>query len=232
MIAVILAKNEADVIGYTVANLFAQGCDSVLVADNLSTDATAEVARAAGASILIDSDPGHHQAEKMNRLIAGAAGRHEWVIPCDADELWSGLHRLDGFDVARAAPLVHVPHESDDDDPNPFLRITHRQPHPEPHPKVCFRYQHGVALDEGNHYVTGAGPRTTGVDVRHFQYRTLEQVARKVRDGSKALLAAGKPRSTGQHWHDLADLDDERLAAWWADYCRQPTIHDPAPWRR
>jgi hypothetical protein len=40
VIAVTMVKDEADVIGPVIANLFAQGVDHIIAADNLSTDRT------------------------------------------------------------------------------------------------------------------------------------------------------------------------------------------------
>jgi len=50
--AISMVKNEEDIIGESVTNLLAQGVDYVLIADNQSTDATAQLAQGAGALVV------------------------------------------------------------------------------------------------------------------------------------------------------------------------------------
>lgn len=219
MIAITMARNEEDIIGKTVAHLMTQGVDVVYVADNLSTDWTASVAEIAGAIVVPDRDPAYRQSAKMTRLAERFAHEGEWVIPFDADEYWSGLAKLESADcdIAPAAPHVHV-----HGDRRALMN--------EPQPKVAFRWRPGATISLGNHWVEGAGDRITYglINVCHHQYRTLEQVKRKVCDGTRALDLAGFEKdSYGAHWRELAALDDEALEAWWATYTNQPTVACP-----
>ena len=72
-VAVCMARDEADVIGSTVAHMLAQ-VDAVIVADNLSTDRTREILdQLAGGSsgrlvVVEDPDPAYRQSEKMTAL--------------------------------------------------------------------------------------------------------------------------------------------------------------------
>jgi glycosyltransferase involved in cell wall biosynthesis len=232
MLAVSMARDEADIIAVTVGHLLAQGVDRVVVLDNGSADETPGLLAELGAEVIRDDRVDYQQARIMTDL-ASRADVGEWVVPFDADELWTGLTLLDSLDadVAIARPFVHVPHVDDVEDPNPCRRIVHRQPHPERLPKVAFRWRPGIVVDMGNHAVIGGSGRNAepGLDVRHFQYRSLEQLSRKVRSGTAALDAARMPPTVGAHWRTLAALSDEALAAWWADYITQETVLDPAP---
>lgn len=78
---VVIAKNEADRIGRCVASLAAL-CRDVLVLDSGSTDATAEIARAAGARVEQQVWLGF--AAQKNAAIARAS--QPWVLLLDADE--------------------------------------------------------------------------------------------------------------------------------------------------
>lgn len=209
VIAVCTARDEADIIEHTVAHLIAQGA-RVIVADNLSTDGTGLAAMLAGATVELDDDPAYRQSEKMTALAAKHARPGEWVIPFDADEEWSGLADLDDtFDIASVHPVVQVP------DGTPW-----RDGYTEQQPKVAFRWQPGCVIAQGNHAVSGAGPivRDGALTVKHFQYRTLEQMKRKVRNGTAALQAAGLPETSGAHWRQLAGRTDAELEDWWARY--------------
>lgn len=89
-----LVKDEVDVIEHTVRHLLSHDIAEVIVADNLSTDGTFDLLTAlAGADerviVRTDQEQAYYQSEKTTRLAQEALERgHQWVIPCDADELW------------------------------------------------------------------------------------------------------------------------------------------------
>ncbi len=236
-----MMRDEFDIAGYTIAHLLNQKVDSIIVADNLSSDGTSELLAGMAKAdsrvcVVQDDEPAHWQGSKMTNLIAAYADPGEWVIPFDADELWTGIDKLDDLDadLVSCTPFVHVPQMMEfldlQDEQNPYLVFLHRQNHSEPQPKVAFRYQPGVVVAEGNHQVHGVGYRKVDniLDVRHFQYRTLLQVRRKVDQGTAALIAAGMQPAIGSHWRELAAKSDEELDDWWFGYCNQPVILDPA----
>lgn len=208
-----MAKNEADIIATSVGQLVRQGC-RVVVADNGSSDGTVEqIYDMSDVIILRDHDPAYHQAVKMTALAAKFAVEGEWVIPFDADELWWNLDRLDDtFDVATAHPHVHY---------GPC-----RQPGCEPHPKTAFRWRKTAHIEMGNHYVTGAGNRVADglLEVCHYQYRSFEQVRRKVTQGVAAYDLTAMPKMYGAHWRGLATLTDTELQDWFDDYTAKATV--------
>lgn len=221
MIAICMARDEDDIISGTVAHLFEQGVGRVVVADNLSTDSTAASARRMGALVVSDPDPAYRQADKMTALCQQYATEGEFVIPFDADEFWSGLDILNDedhlcpLDVVTAITHVHI---------GPKRVIGN-----ELHPKVAFRWTANAKLDMGNHRVFGAGPRRADnlLDVCHHQYRTLEQVKRKVTQGVAAYALTDLGATYGKHWRDIAALTDDELLQWWEHYITQPTTDCP-----
>lgn len=228
IVAVTMVRDEEDVIGYTLAHLLEQ-VDHAIVADNLSTDSTRDILEAFDRVTVID-DPveAYHQADKMTALahLAGDMGA-EWVVPFDADEAW-WLPDLDiDATVVTARPHVYVPHPTDPADPNPITRMHWRLPDPEKQSKVIFRYHPDAQLHMGQHDVVRPGPRVEAARVRHYQYRTLEQVRRKVSNGVGAYNASKLPDLYGTHWRVLDALDDVGLRDWWDGYTSQPLVHDP-----
>lgn len=225
-----MVRDEEDIIGWTL-ELMLSHVDHAIVADNLSTDHTREILESFGdkVSIVEDNEPAYYQAEKMTRLAhqAGDMGA-EWVIPFDADEAW-WLPDLDsiGAEVVLAHPHVYVPHADDSDDPNPISRLRWRLPNPERQAKVCFRYHRDAELHMGQHDVARPGHRVEAGRVRHYQYRSLDQVRRKVSNGVGAYNATNLPPLYGGHWRDLHVLDDAGLAAWWDGYLTQHLVYDP-----
>jgi glycosyltransferase involved in cell wall biosynthesis len=79
----IIAKNEARLIGQVVRNLRTVA-DEVVVADMASVDDTADLARAAGARVLSVPDFGFLEPA---RALAEAECSNEWILNLDADEL-------------------------------------------------------------------------------------------------------------------------------------------------
>ena len=83
--AVGMVRDEADVIGYTVQHLLAEGVDRVLIADNGSVEGTGDVLRDLGKDLPVTVVPDrlvpYEQGVKMTRLArcAAAAGA-AWVI--------------------------------------------------------------------------------------------------------------------------------------------------------
>ena len=249
-----MVRNEADILPTVLAHMTRQ-VDHVLVADNLSTDATPDVLAAAGVDVVIDDDPAYRQSEKMTALAriaydAGAA----WVVPFDADEVWhtrSGqrladhLTGLESADVAVAALYDHRTTDLDDPTvPDPVRRMTWRTPTPAALPKVAARTSPHLVIAMGNHMATYTDDRPVRhahgeVMVRHYPYRSVGQFIGKARQGAAALAATDLPRSVGAHWRQygrtLHDHGEDALAQHYrrefhyADPAAALLICDPAP---
>ena len=242
IVAVMMARDEADVIGYTLAHLLAEGVDHVIVSDNRSEDATRDIAASFGSvTVLDDPEPGYYQAQKMTDLALRAHGMGaEWVLPCDADEVFyvPGMYLGEFFrgcrtDVVTANVWDHV--ATDDDDPtatNPFARIRWRRQYPQRMPKVAFRAHPAAVLDMGNHDVAHPGTKGPGLYCRHYQYRTYEQMVRKLRNGREAYEASDLHPMYGTHWREGGARSDAEHWREWRRLCEEPgLIEDPAPWR-
>lgn len=105
----VIAFQEADRIADCVASL--SFCDEILVIDSQSTDATRELAEAAGATVEINHPfPGHREQKQH----AVDRAKHDWVLCLDADErvmdglreaiteLWrTGGPTVDAFEILR-----------------------------------------------------------------------------------------------------------------------------------
>ena len=79
--AVLITLNEAQRLDAALASV--SFCDEVLVVDAGSTDDTCEIARAAGARVVVNTPwPGF----VAQRNLAAERARHDWVLALDADE--------------------------------------------------------------------------------------------------------------------------------------------------
>lgn len=239
-----MVRDEADIIATTVRHMLGH-VDHVLVANNLSTDATAELAAAAGAQVVDDPDPAYEQADKMTALATSAwqCGA-EWVVPFDADEIWTTrdgqriadyLHGLDA-DVAIAQLFDHRITDADDaDETDPVVRMRWREQAPAVLPKMAARTDATLTLAMGNHdvgYERAHRRVHSPLMIHHYPYRSPEQFIRKSRNGAAALAATKLHRSIGAHWRMYGRLTDDELTAHYFQHFHKPTadlVEDP-PW--
>lgn len=260
---VTMVKDEADVIEQTLRHMHASGLAGVIALDNQSGDGTRQILDElrnewdGWLRVIDDPEVGYWQSAKMTSAarMAGDLGA-VWVVPFDADELWLSpddrplaeaimLHgdRVNGqaaqlFDH-RCTGLDETSWDSAFDDP--FTRMRWRHPEPLPLPKCVVRVSELRSIHPGNH---GADLRQQSwsdglLEVRHFPYRSPNQMLSKVRNGSVAYKATTLPRTTGQHWREMGEALDahgpEALAQWFTGAFYFPTpaeaglIYDPAP---
>jgi glycosyltransferase involved in cell wall biosynthesis len=219
-IGVTMVRDEADIVETTVRHMLKQ-TDGVIVADNLSTDGTFAILTGMAQEhsnlvVYVDDEVGYEQSKKMTALahLAHEEFGAEWIVPFDADEIWYGpTFRIADFlrllpqehDIVEARLYDHVC--SGFDDPSiadPVERIQHRRGYAAPLRKVACRYRPDLVIEMGNHGATYTDSPSMLSDrciaIRHFPYRSPEQVVRKVRNGAQAYAATDLPETFGAHW--------------------------------
>jgi hypothetical protein len=255
-----MVKEEEDIIGYTLPRMAAQ-LDHVIVADNLSQDRTlrilCETAEAyRNITVIDDPEPAYLQSEKTTKLASMARNMGAtWVVPFDADEVWvaaaSLRDRLPEFGaggniLVEATLYDHVVTGTDDAaEPDPVKRIAHRRSYAGALPKVAAQTKSGLVIEQGNHSARYPGRVHrcgSEIVVHHYPYRSVEQMARKAKNGAAAYAAAGSrlPESAGAHWRDYGRfLENDGIGAieeifttWF--YVADPAtddqlVYDPCP---
>jgi hypothetical protein len=252
---VAMVKNEEDILEEVIRNLFAQGVDRVIVADNGSEDDTrAILERLAGelpVSIVDDPLLQQWQGAKLSMLsrVATSLGA-SWVIPFDADELWHGLDgrtvaeclRTARTEVVKATwlqylPIDEVPGESFGD------RFGYRLRDPDPTRKMAYRANWLTRLSNGSHWVDLPDPtEEVGLKIAHYPYRSAQQILRKARNGAAAKRAAMdefamrevRGEATGHKWFELEDADEDAATAYVQGLAAAgEVVHDPVSgWTR
>jgi glycosyltransferase involved in cell wall biosynthesis len=215
-----MVRDEDDVIESVIRHM-AKNVDAIVVADNMSTDLTRDILQVTQAvlgipiTILDDTEVGYTQSAKMTRLAGIAREQHnaDWIVPFDADEIWySPQERIADFLEARPANEMVVPANLYDhvctglDDPSvkdPVRRLEWRRDYSAPLPKVACRWRKDMVIGMGNHdvaYRDNVGTSEHRMAIRHFPYRSPEQIVRKVRNGAEAYAATKLPAHFGAHW--------------------------------
>lgn len=265
--AVAMVRDEEDIVEATVRQM-ARQVDWLLVADNGSTDGTRGILDRLAVElddrliVVDDPDPAYYQSFKMTRL-ARVAVEHDatWVVPFDADEWWYCPHaaRIADWLEGQAQKVTgvtadiydHVVTELDNQRVGYPARMGWRRVDKLPLHKMAGRAAPGMVIEQGNHHVRFDGGATAaaarrGLVVRHFPYRSAEQLIRKVRNGAAAYAATeGLAPDAGAHWRKWGAYTDDQIRQVFADwYSRgnpraphttsggdvlEPLIFDPAP---
>ena len=214
-----MCKDEADIIARSVGWMRSQ-VDLVIVADNGSTDGTREILETMDVTVVDDPEVGYYQSRKMTGLAQRALELGAtWVVPFDADELHVAhegriadtLEQLPANVLVSEAPLFdHVATGHDRALDDPVLRLRWRRCAQAPLRKVACRARWDLVIHQGNHGASYGNDLVTMVndriEVRHFPYRSPEQMVRKAINGKAAYDATDLSLEAGKHWRDYGRL--------------------------
>lgn len=186
---IIAAKNEADRIRACIESVaFA---DEVLVLDSGSSDATADVARAAGATVHVTDWPGYGPQQRRGIALA----RSQWVLSLDADERISDAlqHEIetaikapiaDGYRLARHSSLCGTFIEHGGWRPDYTLRLVRREL-----AGFTDQFLHAHMTNRGT-------TRDLQAPIIHHSYRDIDDLLEKLnrysRGAATDLAAQGK----------------------------------------
>lgn len=228
--AVSMMRNEADTALHAIRHMLEQGVDAVLVADNGSTDDTPGILATLSADhpvhVVEDHLVAYEQSVKMTALavLARKSGA-DWIVPFDADELWFAIGRsladeLRSSDASVVRATMHNVFPGDDDDavePDPFFRLGQIDSEPAAYHKVAFRGYPLMELEMGNNEVIRRGRRRDGLFIAHYPWRSVSQMAGKLRHGRVAMEATGLDERMGAHWRLGGGWSDGHISAAWDD---------------
>lgn len=228
VVATILAKNEADIIGLNIEHHVNQGITQFIVTDNASTDATRQIMERYPEVVELIDEPGndHNQPKWVTRMARLACKlKPDWIVHLDADELWCDLHQLRTVRAAVAGcerMYLHPPVGGDFDwhrqrcflnfdncDIPQETKVAHR-----PDPEIC--------VTHGNHGVVDREMEFTQAVYRHhYPVRSYAQWVRKS-EGNEALKRRNAYCVRWQNWYNLLTvhaLQDEykRLTTLWKE---------------
>lgn len=226
------AKNEEDILELTLRHLASQ-VDEIYVADNLSTDGTKDILHRLSSELPLVVFQDEEFANYGGRIVTLMAGEaytrgHRWAVACDADEFWFGHTRVGDMieDVRNADAITavlydHVPTTDDSFELNPVARMRWRERDPmsQTFGRFAFRLRPDMVVAQGNHDVVPFPKRVvSGLEIRHFPYRSLDQFIRKARNGKAVYDATDLADCYGVTWkkHGLiAEQGEEALVRYY-----------------
>lgn len=227
-----MVRNEVDIVGSTIDHLLSQGVAGIIIVDNGSTDGTLQVLqnrarRNSRLHVGTDTLADFYQGEKLSYLAHLARrGGASWVIPFDADEHWfAPVGTLGEWLPTVTEPVAQcairdagpLPGQTEID-----LRRYLLDAEPTDWWKIAFRSRSWVWIGAGNHSCSIRGPRATGLELHHFQYRSFEQFERKTVHGAAAVVSTpGLPDDEANHWKRIASMTESERWDEWVRLCDQ-----------
>ncbi|GGJ97420.1 glycosyltransferase family 2 protein [Luteimonas terricola] len=188
--ATVITFNEADRIGDCLAAL--AFCDEVLVVDSGSTDATREIAAAAGARVLVRPFDGF----RSQKQFAVEQATHDWVLSVDADECVTPqlaasiqAERARGFEGAAGYRFARCSEYF-----GRYLR--HGNAYPDRKLRLFDRRRGGWRGDREIHETASVdGPvRTLAGDLLHHPFRSFEHQLAKGRQYAQMMAEHANAR--------------------------------------
>lgn len=226
----LLVRDERDILRENLEFHLAHGVDEIVLMDNRSSDATAEIAReyerAGYLRYLFQPQDDYAQGRWVTRMarLASREMHADWVINSDADEFWwphvgslkDALSSVDAGTFATSAERTNFAARAGNGEP--FWRrmdvryATSLNALGEPLPgKVAHRGRNDVVVKQGNHQVFLSGEAVpcaaAPITILHFPVRSRAQYLNKIVKGGAAYARNTElDRPAGETWRYLYGL--------------------------
>jgi len=224
----LLVRDEEDILRANLDFHLARGVDRIVLMDNLSTDATRDIAReyerAGYLHYLFQRHDDYAQSAWVTEMARRACVDFgaDWVINADADEFWlphSGslkdtLGALPEHVQAVSAPRINFVARTRSNGEPFWRRMNVRRASSlnyfdEPlSPKVAHRARADVVVAQGNHAVDFGGEpikaEPAAIDILHFPVRSRAQYRNKIVKGGRAYARNTQlDENVGEAWRHL-----------------------------
>ncbi len=235
----LLVRDLEDIVEANIVYHLSRGVDHVIVTDNGSSDQTLAIVESfiltGRVTLLEELHDDYDQPAWVTRMARLAASMGaDWVINCDADEMW-WPHQGDLKQAFERVPpdrgVLLVPRANFLPlralDGHPFERMLVREVHSvnglgRPLPgKAAHRAVRDVMVEPGNHHVAspslGAALPSDEMLIFHYPHRSYEQMEHKIALGGPAVARnTSVPESTFDVWRELYQrLCAGTLRAWY-----------------
>jgi glycosyltransferase involved in cell wall biosynthesis len=230
VVMTLLVRDEEDILRENLDYHLANGVDEIILMDNLSSDATADIAReyerAGSLHYLFQSQDDYAQGRWVTQMVARAVHDYgaDWVINSDADEFWwphegsikDALASIEADTVAISAKRANFVPRPENGEPFWRRMDTRRRVslniHGYPLPtKVAHRALNDVEVEQGNHCIFVSGRQAPCVPgpftILHFPVRTRAQFRNKIAKGGAAYARNTElDQTVGDTWRHLYQM--------------------------
>lgn len=230
IVATILARDEADIIGKNIEHHISQGVNQFIVTLNRCVDNTREIVEGYKevVEIIEAEEDDHRQSEWVTTMARLACKLNpDWIIHLDADELWCGLSQLrqaHGEAFGSTKMFLHPPRACGDMN---YYMDFENVPSLPGECKVGHRPNPEVVITHGNHGCNMKVEFTKNVWRHHYPIRSCKQLINKAVKGHEALRKRNAICERWERWYNL-HLDG-RLGIFYDQICRnwEEMIHKP-----
>lgn len=216
IIATLLVKNDSDILVQSIEHQLNNNVDALIVTENNATSKTRSILDSYAPYILTriqEPEEAYYQTKWVSRMARVAADyKPDWIIHCDADELWHNLKCLAQVseDVVAVKTQIwrnYLPYSADEfrleravfyETPTErsWFGLGMQAKH-----KIIHRPNHDIEISQGNHQITGSSDLPiVDVVIHHYPIRTFVQFEQKVMQGGKAYELTDFPEYVGRHW--------------------------------
>jgi len=215
IIATYLVRNDSDILKDSIVHNLNNGVDALIVTEHNSSEESSKILDQFNDYILhriYENSSGYDQSLWVTNMAKIASKFHpNWIIHCDADELWCGL---DTINVDKNVQVIHtdywynyLPYSVDEfnienakffeyaSDTSVFGRGMQAKR------KIVHCPNDNIIIYQGNHACSLSDATIVDtIKIKHYPIRTYEQFKSKVIIGCAAYANSNLPESFGRHW--------------------------------
>lgn len=213
IIATYLVRNDSDILKDSIVHNLNNGVDALIVTEHNSSEESSKILDQFNDYILeriIEYDDVYNQSKWVTHMARIAASyKPDWIIHCDADELWHNLKCLDEIDhnlCLTKCWVNHLPYSIDN------FSISEAIEYEIPldqsifgigmqnKKKIIHKPDISIKILQGNHGVESDEELfQTDVVIHHYPVRTYEQFKNKSLIGGK-VYEKYQNEYHGKHW--------------------------------
>lgn len=201
IIATYLVRNDHDILRDSITHNLNNGVDALIVTEHNASKETSEILDDFSDYILcriVENSPGYDQSIWVTRMARIASAlKPEWIIHCDADELWCDLDMTSIDDNVQAVHTDywynHFPysiHEFNVNDAKSFEYASDSSifgPGMHGLKKIAHRPDEHISIYQGNHGCS-LPTASSKIKIKHYPIRTYKQFESKVITGYLACI--------------------------------------------
>ena len=212
--AIIVFKDEADIIAQTITHWRKVGIKRFYLCDNGSIDNSVELVQQVMQpdDVLIQDLRTTWVAPEIYNTLKNRAleDGHDWIFPIDADEQ---IELLECYDLQRFCAELKAPEYAAYEIRYLNILPDGRKHWQEPHRKVFGKFKREWIIQMGNHYIKNVDPTLVICQAyyNHYSIRSLPQFMQKMKNWMTCMKNSGHIHPHTDHWHKWQEEGDSYI---------------------